>query len=123
MSEKISAATKYPGMGAILGAGGVAFRVWVPHAERVFVTGTFNDWSETSTPLVSEKNGYWFAEVPEAKTRDEYKPSKNVFNLEPSRHLLAIRYASAMQNFRCRIILKHEELNRTARCDIGHEIV
>jgi hypothetical protein len=54
-------------MGALPGAGCVAFRVWGRHAEKVFVTGTFNDWSKASTPLVGEKNGYWFAEVPEAK--------------------------------------------------------
>ncbi len=41
--------------------------------KRYFVTGTFNDWSETLTPLASEENGYWFAEVSEAKGGDEYK--------------------------------------------------
>jgi 1,4-alpha-glucan branching enzyme len=73
MSEKTNTTIKYPGMGSIPGANGVAFRVWAPHAEKVFVTGTFNDWSETSTPLASEENGYWFAEVSEAKAGDEYK--------------------------------------------------
>ena len=28
-----------PGMGAIIHEGGVAFRVWAPHAERVAATG------------------------------------------------------------------------------------
>jgi 1,4-alpha-glucan branching enzyme len=60
-------------MGAVPGARGVAFRVWAPHAERVFVTGTFNDWSKTLTPLAKEKNGYWFAKVSKAKTGDEYR--------------------------------------------------
>jgi 1,4-alpha-glucan branching enzyme len=73
MSEKTDTGINHPGMGAILGESGVTFRVWGPHAEKVFVTGTFNDWSKTSTPLVSEKNGYWFAEAPEAKTGDEYR--------------------------------------------------
>lgn len=73
MSEKTNAAIDHPGMGAIPGAGGVTFRVWTPHAEKVYVTGTFNDWSDTATPLASEENGYWSADVSGAKTGDEYK--------------------------------------------------
>ena len=61
------------GMGALPCADGVGFRVWAPHAEKVYVTGTFNHWHKTSTPLLSEKNGYWFAKVSEAKTGDEYR--------------------------------------------------
>ena len=59
MTEKAQTATRHSGMGAIPSAKGVTFRVWAPHAEKVYLTGTFNDWSETSTPLVNEKNGYW----------------------------------------------------------------
>lgn len=73
MSEKTDAAIDHPGMGAIPGAGGVTFRVWAPNAERVYVTGTFNDWSDAATPLASEENGYWSADVSGAKTGDEYK--------------------------------------------------
>ena len=73
MSEKTTAVKQYPGMGAILTAKGVTFRVWAPHAEKVYVTGTFNDWSKTSTPLAKEENGYWSTEVSEAKTGDEYR--------------------------------------------------
>lgn len=73
MSKKTDAAAKPPGMGALLGAKGVIFRVWAPHAEKVYVTGSFNDWNKTSTPMVSEKDGYWSAEVSEAKTGDEYR--------------------------------------------------
>lgn len=62
-----------PGMGAILHPDGVAFRVWAPNAEEVYVTGTFNDWSETNHPLALEENGYWAATVPEAKVGDEYR--------------------------------------------------
>ncbi len=67
MSKKANTVTKHPGMGAIPGAKGVTFRVWAPHAEKVYVTGTFNEWSKTSTPLISEKNGYWSADVSDAK--------------------------------------------------------
>lgn len=64
---------KDSGMGAIPGATGVTFRLWAPHADGVYVTGSFNDWHETATPLASEGNGYWAAAVPEAKPGDEYK--------------------------------------------------
>jgi 1,4-alpha-glucan branching enzyme len=37
------------------------------------VTGTFNDWSETSTPLDREENGCWSIDVPGAKAGDEYR--------------------------------------------------
>ncbi|MBA3007729.1 MAG: alpha amylase C-terminal domain-containing protein [Proteobacteria bacterium] len=60
-------------MGAVPGAQGVSFRVWAPHAEKVYLIGSFNDWNETSTPLVSESNGYWSLEVPDAKPGDEYR--------------------------------------------------
>lgn len=61
------------GMGAILHSKGVAFRVWAPHAEQVFVTGTFNEWNENELELSSEDNGYWYIDVEEAKAGDEYK--------------------------------------------------
>jgi len=73
MAKKKNAAIKHAGMGAISGNTGVTFRVWAPHAEKVYVSGSFNDWNETSTSLVSEQNGYWSADVPDAKPGDEYK--------------------------------------------------
>ena len=61
----MSTATPHPGMGAIVHEAGVAFRVWAPHAEAVFVTGGFNDWSEDAAAdeprgrrhLVSRRSG------------------------------------------------------------------
>ncbi len=73
MSGKTQTVTTHPSMGAIPGAKGVTFRVWAPHAEKVYVTGTFNDWSKTSAPLVNEQNGYWSTDVSEAKVVDEYR--------------------------------------------------
>ena len=73
MLERTNAATNPPGMGAIPDAKGVTFRVWAPHADKVYLTGTFNDWSQTSTPLLNEKNGCWSIAVPGAKTGDEYR--------------------------------------------------
>ena len=73
MSEKAQTVTRHSGMGAIPDAKGVTFRVWAPHAEKVYVTGTFNDWSKTSTPLAREESGYWSTDVSGAKTGDEYR--------------------------------------------------
>jgi 1,4-alpha-glucan branching enzyme len=39
--------TKIKGMGSILHAQGVAFRVWAPHAQHVSVIGSFNNWDDT----------------------------------------------------------------------------
>ena len=55
----MSTATPHPGMGAIVHDAGVAFRVWAPNAEAVFVTGTFNDWSEDAAPMAPEDGGIW----------------------------------------------------------------
>ena len=62
-----------PGMGALPHDGGVAFRVWAPHAEAVHVTGSFTDWSEEGLPLTAEENGVWAGNAPEAKPGDEYR--------------------------------------------------
>lgn len=70
--DTVSPSTQ-PGMGAIAHSGGAAFRVWAPHADQVFVTGTFNSWSKTVNPLASESNGYWSADVPDATIGDQYK--------------------------------------------------
>lgn len=61
------------GMGAIPHAGGVAFRVWAPHAQRVSVIGSFNDWLSDTHPLQAEENGYWYTDVAEAQIGDQYK--------------------------------------------------
>jgi 1,4-alpha-glucan branching enzyme len=65
--------SSHPGMGAIPYVGGTAFRVWAPHADQVFVVGTFNSWSKTANPLASEGSGYWSTNIPQAKAGDEYK--------------------------------------------------
>jgi 1,4-alpha-glucan branching enzyme len=63
----------YPGMGAILYPGGTAFRIWAKFATQVYVVGDFNHWSETSNPLASEGNGYWYCNVSGAKEGDQYR--------------------------------------------------
>lgn len=64
---------KAPGMGAIPRAEGTTFRVWAPHASEVYVTGSFNDWSESSHALAQEGNGYWATIVAQAGPGDEYR--------------------------------------------------
>jgi 1,4-alpha-glucan branching enzyme len=62
-----------PGMGAILGKEGTTFRVWAPHAEKVSVLGTFNDFTPGKHPLEHEEDGYWATFVPGAKAGQEYR--------------------------------------------------
>jgi 1,4-alpha-glucan branching enzyme len=64
---------KIAGMGSIPHSGGVAFRVWAPHAQRVAVMGSFNDWDAARHPMQAEENGYWYGDVPEARIGDQYK--------------------------------------------------
>ena len=64
---------KIKGMGAIPHAGGVAFRVWAPHAQRVSVIGSFNGWDGDKHPMQAEENGCWYADVAEARVGDQYK--------------------------------------------------
>ena len=65
-------------MGSILfekdGQSGAAFRVWAPNADKVFVTGDFNDidWKKDRYPLEKEDNGYWYTEVVGAQAGNLY---------------------------------------------------
>ncbi|MFZ2359691.1 MAG: alpha-amylase family glycosyl hydrolase [Anaerolineae bacterium] len=63
----------YPGMGAVLSADGVSFRVWAPHADAVFVTGDFNNWHHSRHALTHDGDGYWSVAVPNAKAGQHYK--------------------------------------------------
>ena len=65
--------TKIKGMGAIPHSGGVAFRVWAPHAQRVAVIGSFNGWDANKHPMQAEERGYWYTNVAEANVGDQYK--------------------------------------------------
>lgn len=66
-------ASSVAGMGAMPYATGTAFRVWAPNATAVKVAGTFNGFSGTATPLVSEGNGNWSRSVDGALIGHEYK--------------------------------------------------
>lgn len=78
--EAAGPATRARGMGALLIDGGVAFRVWAPHADSVDVTGEFDDWSALpshgvgpSHTLVAEADGFWYGEVPGAGVGQQYR--------------------------------------------------
>lgn len=60
-------------MGSLPHKNGVAFRVWAPNADKIFLAGTFNDWKEDETQLFSEENGFWYGDIEKAKIGDEYK--------------------------------------------------
>ena len=64
---------KVAGMGALVLNKGVAFRVWAPNAEKLSVTGSFNEWDENMYPLEAEENGYWYGYADKASVGDEYK--------------------------------------------------
>lgn len=65
--------TKLKGMGAVTEEGTTTFRVWAPHAERVYVIGDFNDWEKEAFEMEREDKGYWSAVTEKAKIGDEYK--------------------------------------------------
>jgi 1,4-alpha-glucan branching enzyme len=73
IKSSIMESEKLAGMGAIVEETGVAFRVWAPNANKVCVTGTFNDWSDDKNELESEENGFWYGSIEDVKFGDQYK--------------------------------------------------
>ena len=61
------------GMGVVPNGATTSFRVWAPHADSVFVTGSFNGWSPWRTPLANEGNGLWSGMGPQTAVTDTYK--------------------------------------------------
>jgi len=52
---------------------GCRFAVWAPHADAVYVTASFNNWSRDAHPLSKNPDGVWSADVAGAKPGDEYR--------------------------------------------------
>ena len=73
LPEPETTPSDYGGMGAILTPEGVSFRVWAPHAEKVFVGGDFNEWHGEQYPLTHEANGYWSTMVEGVQAGAQYK--------------------------------------------------
>ena len=95
----------YAGMGATPHESGVAFRVWAPHADAVYVVGSFNDWSSDTHPMEREGEGYWYADVPSAAIGDEYRyrivnGDKQLLRLDPYRARLPVRWATRLSTTR-----------------------
>ena len=59
--------------GAVPHKGGCRFSVWAPHADVVYVVGSFNDWRKDAHPLKRDSEGIWPGDVPGAKPGDEYR--------------------------------------------------
>lgn len=49
------------------------FTCHAPEAKAVFLAGTFNDWSQESTPMAKDAEGNWSATVDLKPGRYEYK--------------------------------------------------
>ena len=73
MTDQPHDPSPHAGMGAIPHEGGVAFRVWAPHADQVSVTGSFNGWAEDAAPMTREDDGTWYADLNDAGPGDEYR--------------------------------------------------
>ena len=78
----------FTGMGATPHESGVAFRVWAPHADAVYVVGSFNDWANDTHPMEQEGDGYWYADISSAAIGDEYRyrivnGDKELLRLDP----------------------------------------
>ena len=69
----VIAKTALGGMGAIPHKEGVAFRLWAPHADAVFVIGKFNNWSSEAHPMAKEEDGYWYTDIVTAAVGHEYR--------------------------------------------------
>ena len=74
--------------GAIPHENGCVFRVWAPHAENVFILGSFNDWSKEANSLEREKDGWWKTNIQGAVPGDEYQyrivsGTKELFRIDP----------------------------------------
>ncbi len=52
---------------------GCHFAVWAPHADAVYVIGSFNDWDNSANPLDAGEDGIWRGDVKGAQVGDEYR--------------------------------------------------
>ena len=60
-------------LGSFLTEDGAIFRVWAPNAVQVFVSGSFNGWSEKDSPMKFLNGGIWELEIKGVKALDSYK--------------------------------------------------
>jgi 1,4-alpha-glucan branching enzyme len=62
-----------PGMGATSYGAGTTFRVWAPHADRVFVEGDWNGWTAPQDELAREPGGTFSGDVDGALPGQAYR--------------------------------------------------
>ena len=55
------------------GVKGVNFTLWAPHASRVSVVGTFNQWDGRQHPLERHESGVWELFIPDLGVGELYK--------------------------------------------------
>lgn len=73
MPASLAHVTSSTPMGANLIADGATFRVWAPHALKVFVLGDFNGRAiDDSSLLTPDAHGHWRGFIQGAKDRDRY---------------------------------------------------
>jgi 1,4-alpha-glucan branching enzyme len=101
-------AKKVEGMGPVPTDKGVGFRVWAPHAKQVFISGDFNNWSDTSNSFAHEENGYWYAFIDGAKPGQQYKYILETENEKLSRN---DPYAREVSNSNGNSIIHDPEYN------------
>jgi 1,4-alpha-glucan branching enzyme len=78
-------------MGALPTRDATTFRVWAPHADAVFVTGSFDDWAGDPIELARDSDGTtgtWSADVTGVGPGDEYRftirtPGGDLSRLDP----------------------------------------
>ena len=77
LCSEASAQSTRPGFGATLyqddGGWGTTFRTWAPHADAIYVTGSFNDWATNTHPLVAEPGDLWSLDVPAVWAGHQYQ--------------------------------------------------
>ena len=61
----------YEYMGCHRDKNGYVFRVWAPNADKAFVTGLFNGWSEDCPMSRVDDAGIWEAHVPDTSAATE----------------------------------------------------
>ena len=61
----------YEFFGGHLTRGGARFRVYAPHAKKVWVLGTFSDWEPLPMKRARDRNSFWLS-VKEAREGDRY---------------------------------------------------
>ena len=83
-------------MGSVLYPGGTTFRVWAPHAEAVFVTGTFDDWAVDRIAMAPDSDGStgtWSVDVSGVGPGEEYRftirtPGGDLSRMDPYARLV-----------------------------------